>query len=328
MNIYVDDLLYTGNDEKMLEEFKSSMKAEFEMTDLGRMKYFLGIEVVQTNVGIHVSQRKYAAEILTRFKMLGCNAVVNPIVPGNKLGQDDGELTDETKFKQLVGSLMYITTTRPDIQFVVSFISRFMSRPTEAHYAAAKRVLRYLQGTLDYGIWYKRGGIGRMDVYTDSDFAGDVSDRKSTSGYLFLWDGAAVAWCSKKQSIVALSSTEAEYVAASTCACQVLWIRGILEEFGLKQEDITMIKCDNTSAIKLSRNPVFHGRCKHIGVRFHFLRDLVNEGMIELEHVGTKEQFADILTKPLNREVFLKLREELGVCSLKDKQGANKNFEA
>lgn len=320
VNIYVDDLLYTGNDERMLEDFKCSMKGEFEMTDLGKMRYFLGIEVFQTSAGIHVSQQRYAVGILTRFNMLDCNAVVNPIVPGCKLKLEEGEPVDETLFKSLVGSLMYITTTRPDIQFVVSYISRFMSRPTEAHFAAAKRVLRYLQGTLDYGIWYKRGGSGKMEVFTDSDFAGDQNDRKSTSGYLVLWDGAAVSWSSKKQGIVTLSSTEAEYVAAAACACQVIWIRGILEELGMKQEDGSVIRCDNTSTIKLSKNPVFHGRCKHIGVRYHFLRDLVGDGTVELQHVGSKEQIADIFTKPLHREVFVKLREKLGVCSLEDKQ--------
>ncbi|XP_076913132.1 secreted RxLR effector protein 161-like [Bidens hawaiensis] len=126
--------------------------------------------------------------------------------------------------------------------------------------------MRYLQGTLDYGVLYKRGGNGEMKVHTDSDFAGDFDDRKSTSGHLVLWDGAAVMWSSKKQSIVALSSTEAEYVAAASCACQVIWIQEMLKEFGMDVEGKTMIKCDNTSAIKLSKNPVFYARCKHIGI--------------------------------------------------------------
>lgn len=173
---------------------------------------------------------------------------------------------DETLFKQVVGSLMYITSTRPDIQFVVSLISRLMSKPMEEHYAAAKRVLRYIQGTIDYGIWYKKGGKGGIKVFTDSDYAGDLNDRKSTTGHLVLWDGAAVTWSSKKQSIVALSSTEAEYVAAAACACQVVWVKEVLKEFEIHLEGSISIKCDNTSAIKLSKNPVFHGKCKHIGV--------------------------------------------------------------
>lgn len=142
--------------------------------------------------------------------MLECNSVINPIVPRCRLKNDEGEPADETLFKQLVGSLMYITAIRPDIQFVVSFISRFMTKPTELHFVAAKRVLRYIQGTLDYGTRYKKGGKGKMEIFTDSDFGGDLIDRKSTSGNVILWDGSVVSWSSKKQRIVALSSTEAK----------------------------------------------------------------------------------------------------------------------
>ncbi|KAL0679065.1 hypothetical protein Bca4012_007046 [Brassica carinata] len=232
---------------------------------------------------------------------------------------DGGERVDETFYKQIIGSLMYITNTRPDLQFSVSLLSRFMSKPTQLHVQAAKRVLRYLRGTVDFGIWYKRGGSGEIQVYTDSDFAGDVESRKSTSGYVFLMDDAAVAWLSKKQPIVTLSTTEAEYVAASICACQAVWFKRVLEELGHRVREGTIIWCDNTSTIKLSKNPVFHGRCKHIGVRFHFLRELVNNGEICLEHCSSQEQVADILTKPLRREVFEDLRGKLGICSVASK---------
>lgn len=289
------------------------------MSDLGKMKFFLGIEVMQTELGIHISQQKYAVEILKRFGLDDCNPVINPIVPGCKLFSDEGPKVDDTTFKQMVGSLMYITTTRPDLQYVVSLISRFMSSPTEMHLAAAKRVLRYLQGTLDYGIWYEKGRKGSLEIFTDSDFAGDLDGRKSTSGYVFLWNKGAVSWASQKQDIVALSSTEAEYIAAASCACQSLWIKDVLEELGLGTTESMVIKCDNTSTIKLSKNPVFHGRCKHIGVRFHFLRDLVKDGTIVLEHCGSTEQLADIFTKPVKRDTFMELRSRLGVCSSRSK---------
>lgn len=321
VSVYVDDLIYTGDDIALMKEFKLSMEREFDMTDLGKMRYFLGIEVLQTDQGIHISQAKYVMEVLRRFEMEDCNSVFNPMAPGNKMDIDeDGEQIDETLYKQIIGSLMYITTTRPDIQFPVSLLSRYMSKPTKMHLLAVKRVLRYLKGTLDFGIWYKRGGVGELQVYTDSDFAGDVDGRKSTSGYVFLMDNAAVAWLSKKQPIVTLSTTEAEYVAASVCACQVIWVKRILGELGYEVEGSTTILCDNTSTIKLSKNPVFHGRCKHIGVRFHFLRDLVKGNEIQLEHCGSDDQVADIFTKPLKRETFEKLRSQLGVCSVKDKQ--------
>lgn len=320
VSVYVDDLIYTGNDLKMMEEFKKSMQREFDMTDLGKMRYFLGFEVLQTSHGIHICQSKYALEILKRFDMENCNSVSNPMVPGSKMDMDEGgERVDETFYKQIIGSLMYITNTRPGLQFSVSLLSRFMSKPTQLHVQAAKRVLRYLRGTVDFGIWYKRGGNGELQVYTDSDFAGDVESRKSTSGYVFLMDNAAVAWLSKKQPIVTLSTTEAEYVSASVCACQAVWFKRILEELGHHILGGTTIWCDNTSTIKLSKNQVFHGRCKHIGVRFHFLRELVNNGEISLEHCGSQEQIADILTKPLRREVFENLRSKLGICSVADK---------
>nr|GEY16946.1 retrovirus-related Pol polyprotein from transposon TNT 1-94 [Tanacetum cinerariifolium] len=201
-----------------------------------------------------VAKGTYALKMLERFGMLECNSVKNPMVPGTKLKNDDGEKVDSTLFKQIVGSLMYITNTRPDLQFVR---------------------------------WK-----GELKVYADSDYAGDLNDRKSTTGYVVLWDGAAITWASRKQSIVALYSTE---------------------EFGSDTSEATKIQCDNTSAIKLSKNLVFHGKCKHIEVRYHFLRDLVNNGTMELEFCGTKDQLADALTKPLERDVFIKIREQLGV---------------
>lgn len=191
VSVYVDDLIYTGDDLSMMIEFKQSMQREFDMTDLGKMRYFLGIGVLQTPHGIHISQGKYVFEVLKRFNMENCNAVYNPMVPGSKLEMDDGgERVDETFYKQIIGSLMYITTTRPDLQFAVSLLSRYMAKPTQLHLQAAKRVLRYLRGTMDFGVWYKRGGTGEVLVYTDNDFAGDVESRKSSSGYAFLMDNA------------------------------------------------------------------------------------------------------------------------------------------
>jgi hypothetical protein len=249
--------------------------------------------------------------------MAESNPVSSPIVPGVKLNKDDqGVQVDESYYKQIVGSLMYLTTTRPDMMFSVSLISRFMSRPTELHLQAAKRILRYLQGTTNFGILYKRDGMDELRAFTDSDYAGDVEDRKSTSGYVFLMSSGAVSWLSKKQPIVTLSTTEAEFVAAAGCASQAVWMRRVLENLGLAQKECTTIWCDNSSTIKLSKNPVMHGRSKHIDVRFHFLRDLVNDGIIQLLHCRTQEQIADLMTKALKVETFQKLREELGVCKI------------
>jgi hypothetical protein len=194
-----------------------------------------------------------------------------------------------------------------------------MPNPTEDHYCAAKKVLRYLQGTFDFGIRYKHGGKGEMEVFTDSDFGGDANKFKSTSGYMILWDGVVVFWQSKKQKIVALSSTEAEYIAATVCVCQVIWIREVLNDLGALIEDCTTVKCDNTYTIELSKHTMFHGRCKHIGVRFHFLRDMLREGEIELEHCSSKVHTADIMTKLLKGDTYEDLRMKLSVCSVRDK---------
>ncbi|CAA7024669.1 unnamed protein product [Microthlaspi erraticum] len=315
VSLYVDDLIFTGNDMSMLENFKSSMKEEFDMTDLGKMKYFLGVEVIQDADGIFIHQKKYAGELLEMFNLQNANEVKNPIVPGTRFSREgDGGKVDPTLYKKLIGSLMYITSTRPDLMYVVCLLSRYMANPSDQHMQAAKRVLRYLKGTLGFGVFYKRGAVEELTVYTDSDYAGDIDDRRSTSGYAFLLSGGAVAWASKKQPVVTLSTTEAEFVAAAYCACQCVWMRRILEEFGLEQSGSTTIMCDNSSAIKLSKNPVLHGRSKHIDVRFHFLRDLTKDGVVKLVHCGTNEQIADILTKPLKLEVFVRLREKLGVC--------------
>lgn len=193
-----------------------------------------------------------------------------------------------------------------------------MESPNEQHMLAAKRILRYVKGTAGFGIRYKRGEEQKLVGYVDSDYAGDVDDRKSTTGFVFMLGGGAVSWASKKQPIVTLSTTEAEFVAAAYGACQAVWLRNILEEIGAGQENGTILFCDNSSTIKLSKNPVLHGRSKHIHVRFHFLRELVNEGVIQLDYCTTQDQLSDIMTKAVKLEVFEKLRRRMGVCSIEE----------
>ncbi|CAL2265084.1 unnamed protein product [Prunus armeniaca] len=249
--------------------------------------------------------------------MNNSNLVKNPIVPGYKLSKDEkGAKVDASVFKQVVGSLMYLTATIPDLMYGVSLISRFMLCPTEQHWLAAKRLLRYLKGTTGLGIFYQKGGCKQLTAYSDSDFAGDVDDRKSTSGSVFMFSSGAVSWSSKEQPMVSLSTTEAEYIAAASCACQCVWLRRVLEKLGYVQKKCTTILCDNSSTIKLSKNPVLHGRSKHIDIRFHFLCDLVKDGVIDLSHCNTQDQVADIMMKPLRLEVFLKLRSLLSVCEV------------
>ncbi|XP_052479605.1 uncharacterized mitochondrial protein AtMg00810-like [Gossypium raimondii] len=237
--LYVDDLIFTGNDQIMFDKFKKSMMAEFDMLDLGRMHYFLGIEVAQSDTDIFISQRKYAQEILKRFQMANCNPVGTPVKTSLKLVKDDtGRDVDNTLYKKIVGSLMYLTATRPDITYAINLICRFMECPKEMHLQAVKRILRYLQGTTDYEILYKKGEKSTLIGFTDSDYARDQDDRKSTSGYVFMLGTGVVSWSSRKQLIVTLSTTEAELVAASACVCQAIWMRKLLEEVHFKQKGI------------------------------------------------------------------------------------------
>ncbi|GAU29902.1 hypothetical protein TSUD_379930 [Trifolium subterraneum] len=316
VSLYVDDLICTGNDLSMIHDFKESMKKNFAMTDLGKMKYFLGVEVTQSEDGIFIHQHKYALEILKRFGMENCNKVCSPIVPGCKLSKDEnGSATDAKRFKQMVGCLMYLLATRPDLAYSICLVARFMERPTVMHIAAVKRIMRYLKGTLTDGIMYKHTNDKRLELigWSDSYYAGDLNDRKSTSGYVFMLGTGAISWSSKKQPIVTLSTTEAEYVAAAVCACQCIWLKNVLNHLQITHNNGIVIYCDNSSSIKLSKNPIMHGRCKHIDVRFHFLRNLTKDGIVELKHCKSQEQLADLMTKPLKLEAFLKLKEGLGM---------------
>lgn len=269
---YVDDLIFMGNNDEMIEDFKGTMTREFEMTDLGLMKFFLGLEVRQVETGIFISQETYAKEILKKYKMANCNLVSTPMEPGAKLSKfDGGERVDANRYRSLIGSFRYLTCTRPDLSLSVGIVSRFMEEPVHSYWKALKRILRYIQGTVSYGLFYSKAEDYKLVGYSDSDWCGDIDDRKSTSGYVFFMGDTAFTWFSKKQPIVTLSTCEAEYVAASGCVCHAIWLRNLLSKMELKQLGATVIHVDNKSAIELAKNPVNHERSKHIDVRFHFI---------------------------------------------------------
>ncbi|KAK2991758.1 hypothetical protein RJ640_015492 [Escallonia rubra] len=297
----------------MFDDFKKEMAKEFEMTDIGLMSYYLGIEVKQIDDGIFISQEAYAKEVLKKFNMENCNPISIPIEVENKLSRHikEGPI-DRTLFRSLVGSLRYLTCTRPDILIAVGYISRYMENPTTYHFKVAKRILRYLKRTIDLGIFYPASGDMKLVGYSDSDWARHVDDRKSTTGFVFYFGESAFTWTSKKQSIVTLSTCEAEYVAATLTVCQAIWLRSLLKELSFIQDELTQIYVDNKSAIALAKNPVFHDRSKHIDTRYHFIRESIAKKQVQVKFVKSEDQDADIFTKPLNREVFEKLRSRLG----------------
>ncbi|KAK2403542.1 putative mitochondrial protein [Trifolium repens] len=317
--LYVDDLLVTGSSLVEIKNFKSQMQSEFEMTDLGKLTYFLGMELLKTSGGIVLHQAKYAKEILRKFEMVDCNSSVTPADTKVKIEDDDtSEAVDSTMFRQLVGSLRYLCQSRPDISYAVGYISRFMSKPLKSHFLAAKRILRYINGTVHYGVLFPYSSNREtleLVGFSDADWCGDKIERKSTSGYLFKFQGAPVSWCSKKQSVIALSSCEAEYVAGSLASCQANWLQSLLSEMSIIEDITVVLNLDNKSAINLAKNPISHGKSKHIETRFDFLRDQVSKGKLKLEFCSSEDQQADIMTKAVKRDQFLKLRREIGVVN-------------
>lgn len=228
---------------------------------------------------------------------------------------DNTGLANASVYRSLVGRLIYLTHSRPDIAFSVGVLSRYMHRPTLHHFGAAKRVLRYLVGTQNYGLWFHKTDVFKVVGFTDSDWAGSAEDRKSTSGNCFTLGSTAISWSSKKQSTVALSSTEAEYVAATSAGCQAVWLRRILHDLGHEQSEATIIKCDNKSAVMLAKNPVHHSRTKHIDIKHHYIRELIASEEIQLENCRSKEQVADLLTKSLPQAKHEGLSTKMGVST-------------
>ncbi|KAH9671981.1 hypothetical protein KPL70_017541 [Citrus sinensis] len=220
---------------------------------------------------------------------------------------------DPTFFKSFVGSLRYLTCTRPDILYAVGLVSRYMENPKTTHFKAAKRILRYIKGTTNFGLLYSFSNDYKLVGYSDSDWGGDVDDRKSTTRFVFFMGDTAFTWMSKKQPIVTLSTCEAEYVAATSSVCHAIWLRNLLKELSFVQEEPTEICVDNKSAIALSKNPVFHDRSKHIDTRYHFIRECIARKEVQIKYVKLQDQAADIFTKPLKQEDFVRFRSLLGV---------------
>lgn len=318
LGVYVDDIVVAARSEDSIKEVKSALSSKFDIKDMGKMHHFLGMTVVQDEAQgcVWISQPAHTENLLKNFGMQDCKPVDTPADISTKLvkATEQESCIDQHLYQSAVGSLMYLSvSTRPDIAYAVGNLARFSSKPTKDHWTALKRVLRYLKGTVNYGILYSQKRSGDSIGFSDSDWAGDINDRKSTSGYLFQISGGAVTWKSKKQSCVALSTAEAEYVALASAAQESIWLRKLTAELGSPPKAPTTIFEDNQSAIAMSKNPQFHGRAKHIDIKFHFIREHVMNGTVKLEYCPTKEMTADIFTKGLSREQFCKLRSKVGV---------------
>ncbi|KAI3740645.1 hypothetical protein L2E82_31115 [Cichorium intybus] len=291
------------------------MSSKFEMSMMGELSFFLGLQVKQSSDGIFISQSKYLQDMLKKFSFSECKPAKTPMSTSVSLSADpSGVDVNASFYRGMIGSLLYLTASRPDIVFATSMCSRFQAMPKESHLNAVKRIFCYLKHTPNLGLWYPCESSVDVVGFTDSDFAGCALDRKSTSRGCQLLGNRLISWSSKKQSSVACSTAEAEYVAAGRCCAQVLWIQNQLMDYGFKFSK-TPICCDYTSAILISQNPVQHLKTKHIDVRHHFIRDIIQKEKIELLYVPTEQQLADIFTKPLDELKMLFFIGELGIIS-------------
>jgi hypothetical protein len=314
--IYVDDIVFGSTNDTMLNKFVEAMTTTFEMSMVGDLNYFLGLQIKQSQDGIFFSQSKYAKNLVKRFGLEHSKIMKTPMGSSQKLCKDNvAQDVDPTLYRSMIGSLLYLTSSRPDIMYSVCVCARYQACPKESHLNAVKRIIRYVAGTSDLGIWYTKDTSSTLVGYSDADWAGDIDDRKSTSGGCFYMGNNLISWHSRKQNCVSQSTAESEYIAAGSCCTQLLWLSKMFHDYGL-ENDILTIFCDNTSAINISKNPVQHSLTKHISIRHHFLRDLVEKNIVKLEYIPTENQIADIFTKALDHERFSLLRKSLGMCTV------------
>jgi hypothetical protein len=310
LGLYVDDLILACKDIKVIGKIKSKLANLFKITDIGRLKYCLGFEIDRDRETktLKMHQSAYISDIIKRANMESCKIATTPANPSLKLSKsmcptsiDDIEYMKKVPYRQLVGALLYLVSgTRPDLAFSVSQVCRYMQNPGNLHWVAVKQIIRYLQGTKTSGIilggeWKDPHG------YVDSDWAGEVDNRRSTTGYVFYLNRGPVSWNCRMQPTVALSSTEAEYMALSTAAQEAIWLKGILKSLSVGINKSIKLYGDNQGSLKLAKNPQNHSRTKHIDVRHHFIRDAVAQLQVNLEYIPTENNLADRFTKALGR---------------------------
>lgn len=315
--VYVDDIIITGDDSDEISKLKRLLALEFEIKDLGPLKYFLGMEVARSKDGIVISQRKYILDLLKETRMLGCKPVDTPMDPNLKVNRSkDSTPVERGSYQRLVGKLLYLSHTRPDIAYPVSVVSQHMHNPCEEHLDAFYRILRYLKMTPGLRLYFRKHNDRDLKVYTDSSWGGELTERRSTSGYCtYVW-GNLVTWRSKKQSVTSRSSAEAEYRALALGICEGMWLKRLMKE--LRCDSLNPFKAytDSTAAIDIAKDPVQHDRTKHIEIDRHFIYEKLNSKLVELNYIPTKKQIADIFTKALPRSSFEEFISKLSLYNI------------
>ena len=315
--VYVDDIVITGSDQDGIQKLKQHFFTYFQTKDLGKLKYFLGIEIAQSSFGVVISQRKYALDILEETGMLDCKLVDTPMDPNVKLvlGQRES-LGDPGRYRRLIGKLNYLIITRPDISFPVSVVSQFLQSPCDSHWDAVIRILRYIKSTPGQGVLYENRGHTQVIGYTDVDWADLPTDRRSTSGYCVFIGGNLISWKSKKQHVVARSSAEAEYRAMVLATCELIWLRHLLQELRFGKDEQMKLICDNQAALHIASNPVFHERTKHIEVDCYFIREKIASECMTTSFVNSNNQLVDIFTKSLRGPRIKYICNKLGAYDI------------
>lgn len=316
--VYVDDIVITGNCAKEIESCKKFLKSKFSIKDLGKLKYFLGIEVIDTTDGLYLSQRKYCLDLLTEFGLLGCKPSQTPIESCLTLSNgetNDPPLDNINEYQRLVGKLIYLTLTRPDISYAVHILSQFMHAPHKSHSKLALRVIRYLKNAPGKGILFKRDSSlsFSLSVFVDSDWAKSITARKSITGFCIFLGGSLISWKSKKQSTISRSSAEAEFRALADVTCEVIWIQKILNELETKIKTPVDIFCDSKAAIQIAANPVFHEKTKHFEIDLFFVREKINLGVIKTVKIDSADNTADLFTKGLSNSQHKFFCDKLGL---------------
>ncbi|KAL0641599.1 hypothetical protein Bca4012_102628 [Brassica carinata] len=319
--VYMDDIIITGSDKEGIKATKEFLKSMFEIKDLGEMKYFLGIEICRSKEGLFMSQRKYTLDLLKDAGAYGGKTARMPMEDGYKVPRE-GEIEDSKPFhdpklyRKLVGKLIYLTITRPDICFAVNQVSQHMQVPKEHHWRMVERLLMYLNGSAGLGVWLGCNKSTEVVGYCDADWAGDRADRRSTTGYCTFIGGNLVTWKSKKQKVVSCSSAEAEYRAMLKLTNELVWIKGILKHLGIEQATPMTMHCDNQAAIHIASNSVFHERTKHIEVDCHKVRQMIVLGVILPCYTRSKDQLADVFTKAARQKTMESIHIRLGLIDL------------
>ena len=307
MLVYVDDIVIAGSSVAVVERLVQTLSSTFPIKDLGRLEYFLGIEAAYKSDCMVLTQHKYALDLLHRAEMENCRPVPTPMSATDKLSHALGDPlpTDDTFwYRSLVCGLHYLTLTRPDLPFAVNKVCQYLSQPTTVHYEAVKRILRYVQGTVSTGLRIQPSTSSVLNIYTDADWAGCPDDRRSTGGFAVFFGQNLISWSSRKQPTISRSSTEAEYKALANGTAEAIWIQSLLTELGVSQSRPPVLWCDNLGATYLSANPVFHARTKHIEIDFHFVREKVAAGALDVRFIASGDQLADVFTKPVTQPVL------------------------